>query len=368
MARGRRRSRGGAPPAGNGTVGVQNPMALLGKFLRVGMPLTAVLMIACSSSGDRDLEDASVASVDGPAGDGAGTVALDADASVDSGAMDGGIPDIGAPRAPFRILFDAAHKNSVGNADWILDGMSPDPAPAHPISETEWSGGISAWGVGLHVSGRYEVRQLPAGTALAFGGGGSGDLRGFDAFVSDEPEAPFTTAEQAALMQFVEGGGGLFLVADHAGAQRCTTCVEAWRVINGFLVTGAAAGAFGISCDGNTIGRAGLTGSPSDAPVTTHFTSGHFGPAAGLSFHSGTSVSVTGSNALATVVVASAAGGLMASSSLPSGGRVVLLGDSSPTDDGTCTGCGARLYDGWGEVDNANFILNATAWLVHDGS
>lgn len=323
--------------------------------------MLAVLIAACARSTE---------AVSGSDGDGrdAGASSPGGDGSIGVDMTDAGSPDASTVRGPFRILFDAAHRNSVGNADWILGGRAADPAPVHPRSESDWPGGISAWGFGLHIGRRYEVRQLPPGTSLVFGGGGSGDLLGFDAFVSDEPEAPFTTAEQTALMRFVEAGGGLFFVADHAGAERCSACTEAWRVINGFLVTGAAAGVFGIRCDGNTIGRSGLTGSPSDALMTSHFTSGHFGTAARLSFHSGTSVSLSGTSALATVVVTSSAGGLMVSSSLPSGGRVVLLGDSSPTDDGTCTGCGARLYDGWGEVDNANFILNATAWLVHDGS
>jgi hypothetical protein len=45
-----------------------------------------------------------------------------------------------------------------------------------------------------------------------------------------------------------------------------------------------------------------------------------------------------------------------------------VLGDSSPADDGTCTGCGAALHDGWDEASARAFILNATAWLAHDGS
>lgn len=283
----------------------------------------------------------------------------------DAGVFDAGVPDAG-PRL-FRILFDAAHDNSVGNADWVLD-TSAIPSPVHPTSETQWSGGISAWGFDLHTSGRYEVRQVPSGTALNFGGGGAGDLRGFDVFISDEPEQLFTSQEQAALMQFAQAGGGLFFVADHSGAKRCSTCTEAWRTINGFLVTGAGNDLFGVKCDGNNIAQSGVTGTPAASPVTTHFTTGHFGDASGLSFHSGTSVSPTGSNPAASVVVTSPAGGFMISSSLPSGGRLVLLGDSSPADDGTCTGCGATLYDGWGEVDNARFILNATAWAAHDGS
>ena len=64
---------------------------------------------------------------------------------------------------------------------------------------------------------------------------------------------------------------------------------------------------------------------------------------------------------------AQTAGGFMAASQLPGRGRLVLLGDSSPADDGSCQ-CSASLQNGWGEASNAAFILNATAWLAHDGS
>ena len=50
------------------------------------------------------------------------------------------------------------------------------------------------------------------------------------------------------------------------------------------------------------------------------------------------------------------------------GGRPVVLGDSSPADDGRCTSCSASLHDGWDEASARPFILNATAWLAHDGS
>ncbi|HEX8106209.1 MAG TPA: hypothetical protein VF516_00715 [Kofleriaceae bacterium] len=96
-------------------------------------------------------------------------------------------------------------------------------------------------------------------------------------------------------MPFANAGSGIFLVSDHSGAKRCSACTEAWQVINGFLTTGAAT-AFGVK-----------------------------------------------------VVVNSSAGGFLVASQLTTGGRLVVLGDSSPADDGTCTGCSASLHDGWDE-------------------
>lgn len=324
-------------------------------------PSAAVEGSADADTSDVDAPDAGGVRDAGPSpADDAGESDSGNDAAVDAGTADAGARTI-------WVLFDAAHKNAVGNANWVLDSQAPAPAPLHPTVETQWSGGISSWGFDLHATGRYEVRQLPVGITLTFGGGGPGDLGAFDVFVTDEPEEPFTAGEQAALLQFVEAGRGILFVADHAGAKRCTTCTEAWRVINAVLVTGSFADTLGVHLDGNTIGQSGLNGTVTGSAHAAHFAAGPFGTASELSFHSGSSVSAS-ANAAASVVVAAGGVGMMAASVLPSGGRVVVLGDSSPTDDGTCGSCGARLYDGWAEVSNANFILNATAWAARDGS
>ena len=251
-----------------------------------------------------------------------------------------------------RVLFDAAHKQAVGNAYWVLDSHTP-PSPANPTSETAWSGGISAWGYRLVKSGQYTVSQLSSGS-LTWGGGGAGDLKNVDVFVSDEPEVEFTAAEQAALMSFVQAGGGIFLASDHSGAKRCTTCSEAWSVINAFLVTGAAADAFGAKCDGNNISATATVSDP-------RFAAGSFGNGTKLVYHSGSSVSATKTNAF--VIAASGTKGMMIGSELTGGGRLILLGDSSPIEDGTCV-CSAKLHNGWGDGDDATLILNATAWLA----
>ena len=308
--------------------------------------------------------------------DAAGNVGVSNPASVtvanlqtsDGGAQgtDGGT-DGGSHPGSFRVLFDTAHNNVAGNADWLVDSHGVDPVPSNPTSESQWSGGISAWAFGLHASGRYVIKQLPTQTSLNFGAGGPGDLQNFEVFISDEPELAFNEAEQSALMQFAQKGGGIFLVSDHSGAVRCSSCTQAWQVINGFLQTGAA-NAFGVKCDGNSIGSSGLIGSATSAGLSAPFTQGPFGHATGLSYHAGTSVSLSGAgNPNAAIVVSSSSGGMMAASTLPSGGRLVLLGDSSPTDDGTCTSCGAKLHGGWAEASDSQFILNATAWLAHDG-
>jgi hypothetical protein len=265
------------------------------------------------------------------------------------------------------VLFDAAHKNVAGNADWIVDTHYPDPQPSNPTSETSWNGGISAWGFDLYASGRYAIHQLPPGTALTWSGGGTGDLHNYDVFITVEPEANFSALEQEALWSFVQAGRGVVLVSDHSGASRCGSCVEAWQVLNAFLVSGPGA-PLGLKLDGNDVGGSGLTGTATASPLSSHFTQGPFGAASTLVYHSGSTVSTTATNPAAALVVNSSSGGMMGAAEVASGGRAVVLGDSSPPDDGTCSGCGAQLYNGWGEGNDAHFILNATAWVAHDGS
>jgi hypothetical protein len=262
-------------------------------------------------------------------------------------------------------MFDTAHRQDEGNAFWLVDDNAPNPSPASPTRESDWNGGISSWGYRLWASGRYAITQLPEGTALNHGGGGSGDLSNVNVFVSVEPERRFSAAEQRALMSFLDGGGGVYLIADHAGAVRCGSCVAGCDVLNDFLVTGQGT-AVGLKCDGNTVGDSGLFGSLVAPHDTGPLGAGPFGAARRLAFFSGSSVSVTGTNVDAAVVVSAGGAGMMATATLGQG-RVVLVGDSSTTDDGTCV-CSAALYDGWRNADNATMTLNATAWLARDGS
>src|ERR1043166_5867037 len=70
------------------------------------------------------------------------------------------------------VLFDAAHAQTAGNADWTLDEDSCGTAQRYPTpdqsgitsstAETYWSGGFSAMGVALVKKG-FHVESLPAG-------------------------------------------------------------------------------------------------------------------------------------------------------------------------------------------------------------
>src|SRR5437016_3469215 len=128
------------------------------------------------------------------------------------------------------ILFDAKHAQTAGNADWTLDEDScgiaqrfptPDQTTVTPSTpETYWSGAFSAFGIDLVKKG-FHVESLPKGARITFGDASNAqDLSHYDVFVIPEPNVRFTAAEITAIRSFVQNGGGLFMISDHAGSDR----------------------------------------------------------------------------------------------------------------------------------------------------
>lgn len=127
-----------------------------------------------------------------------------------------------AAAAPHRVLFDNSKAETAGNADWIISTSQPDPLAqnANPSTEKSWTGALSAWGVALQKTGQYSLKTLPAGSTISYGTGAALDLANFDTFVVPEPNIRFSAAEKAALIRFVQNGGGLFLISDHNQSDR----------------------------------------------------------------------------------------------------------------------------------------------------
>src|SRR5689334_15084715 len=65
-----------------------------------------------------------------------------------------------AEQGHYAVLFDDAHAETAGNADWIISTSMPDPLQenANPRTEQDWTGGLSAWGVTLQRTGRYTLK------------------------------------------------------------------------------------------------------------------------------------------------------------------------------------------------------------------
>ena len=276
-----------------------------------------------------------------------------------------------------RVLFDNSKAETAGNADWIISTSQPDPLGqnANPTSETSWTGALSAWGVALQRTGQYSLKTLPAGNTVTYGGSGALDLKNFDEFVIPEPNVLFSAAEKKAILQFVQAGGGLFLIVDHTGSDRNNDGEDSVEIATDLMSNNGVDNTdpFGFSIDSNDIS--------SENPVAISSTTdpvinGSFGKVTGSiirdgstqTLHKTDNSSVKGLVWRTTSSQTGSTGAFFTTSTFGSG-RVAVWGDSSPIDDGTGQS-GNTLYDGWNDPAGTNkaLALNATAWLAGSGA
>ncbi|MET8450295.1 hydrolase [Streptomyces sp. NPDC005209] len=274
-----------------------------------------------------------------------------------------------------RILFDNAHAETAGNADWIISTSQPDPLgqDSSPSAETDWTGALSSWGVSLQKTGGYSLKTLPSGSSLSYGGSSTTDLSNFDTLVLPEPNTLFTTAEKTAIMNFVKNGGGLFMISDHTGADRNNDGQDAVEILNDLMTNNSvdSTDPFGFSIDSLSI-SSGYPAAISDS--TDPVLHGSFGTVTKSLIASGTTATLkpADNSSVKGLLYRSGYSGNTGAFFLTStfgSGRVAFWGDSSPIDDGTGQS-GNTLYDGWNDsgATNAALALNATAWLAGSGS
>jgi len=275
-----------------------------------------------------------------------------------------------AAATPHRILFDNAHAETAGNADWIISTSQPDPLgeDSSPSTETDWTGAISSWGVALQKTGNYSLKTLPSGSSLTYGGSGAQDLANFDTLVLPEPNTLFTTAEKTAIMNFVKNGGGLFMISDHTGADRNNDGEDAVEILNDLMTDNSvdSTDPFGFSIDSLSI-SSDYPSAISDS--TNPVLHGSFGTVTKSLIASGTTATLKPADnssvkgLLYRTGYSGNTGAFFATSTFGSG-RVAFWGDSSPIDDDTGQS-GNTLYDGWNDsgATNAALALNATEWL-----
>ncbi|MEV6737030.1 hydrolase [Streptomyces sp. NPDC051104] len=271
---------------------------------------------------------------------------------------------------PHRVLFDNAHAETAGNADWIISTSQPDPLgqDSTPSAETDWTGALSSWGVALQKTGNYSLKTLPSGSSLSYGGSSALDLKNFDTLVLPEPNTLFTTAEKTAIMNFVKNGGGLFMISDHTGADRNNDGYDAVEILNDLMTNNSvdSTDPFGFSIDSLNI-TSGYPAAISDS--TDPVLHGSFGTVTKSLIANGTTATLKPSDnsSVKGLVYRSGYSGNTGAFFLTSAfgsGRVAFWGDSSPIDDGTGQS-GNTLYDGWNDsgATNAALALNATEWL-----
>lgn len=276
---------------------------------------------------------------------------------------------------PKKFLFDATKAETAGNADWVLDADStpqrfPTPAQSNITATTPesfWKGGLSAWGVALAKLG-HTVETLPSGTAITYGGTGAQDLKNYDVFVIDEPNTRFTAAEKVAILNFVNNGGGLFMIADHTASDRNNDGWDSPAIWNDLMSTNTIkANPFGITFTLNSFSETTTNRLSATTNTVLNGTQGivtqlKYSAGASMTINSTANTSVKGliwrstsTQGTSNIMCATATYGL---------GRVVAIGDSSPADDGTGA-TGDTLYPGWTELaSHSRLHMNASLWLA----
>ncbi|MGH3344012.1 MAG: hypothetical protein ACRDPK_14315 [Carbonactinosporaceae bacterium] len=262
------------------------------------------------------------------------------------------------------VLFDASH-----GEPGSISSMQPNPLveDLNPADEDDWTGTLSAWGVGLQRTGRYVIRTLPSSGRITYGDPAHAlDLERFDTLILPAPAQPLTEAERAAVLRWLRDGGGLFLIAGGAAS----------RDALGDLV---AREPFGFSFE-----RAG----PAQGPAMTALRAGGpilagpFGQVAGstvtgdtaLRLDSGGNPTVRGWIWRAGEDRRSGRGLVFATAALGRG-HVAAWSGGAAVDDGTPTrrptgqarrAGGQADNHGWAHppTTDGRLALNATAWLA----
>jgi hypothetical protein len=238
------------------------------------------------------------------------------------------------------VLFDLGKHEASGNADWRIDG------------------GYSSWADELRRQG-FEPRSITDKTIS------SQTLIEANVLVIPEPQNPFSDSERQAILEFVQRGGGLLMIADHRDSDRDNDGWDSPEVFNGW--------------DGKT---------PSNAP-SEHRKSLDAALTFGLSFSFVSSfrdpVITIKPLVMHSVVDGLPSAGIYVGTSLEKGtplmgangktylavseigkGRVLGYGDSSAFSDGTFSDGTKSKYNNWVNLSNARLAINAVKWLAQD--
>jgi hypothetical protein len=275
-----------------------------------------------------------------------------------------------------KFLFDATKAETAGNADWVIDqDASPQQIPT-PLqstiiastAETYWTGAISSWGIALVKAGQT-VETLPSTGTITYGNASNPqDLSKYDVFVVDEPNIRFTAAEKTAILNFVSNGGGLFMISDHTISDRNNDGWDSPDIWNDLMNNnGAVTNPFGFTIDLTNITE--LTSNVLTGNATNPILHGTQGNVTQLDYHNGATLTLN-STANASVqgliwrsTSTQSTTNAMSASAIYGTGRVYVVTDSSPMDDGTGA-AGNTLFNGWTTFSHIPLFMNASLWLA----
>ncbi|WP_207643254.1 DNA-binding protein [Cellulosilyticum ruminicola] len=285
------------------------------------------------------------------------------------------------------ILFDNAHAQTAGAADWVIDG------------------GFSDFANDLAGEG-YSVKELRKGSSITYS-----DLSDAAVFVIPEANVPFKVSEQEALAQYVADGGSILFIADHYNADRNKNRWDSSEVFNGYrrgayddpakgMNSGERNSAamqevvssdwlsteFGVRFRYNALGD--LSANQIVAPGECfNITSG----ISSVAMHAGSTVAITNPQVAKGIIYTPEGGISKWSSAVDQGvynnggiaegayvaiakkgkGKAAFIGDSSLVEDATPkylkeeTGKKKTTYDGYKEEDDALLLMQLTNWLAN---
>jgi hypothetical protein len=236
--------------------------------------------------------------------------------------------------ADFHVLYDDTHGQTAGNADWTINGAYSE------MADLLKANGFVIDSLKAVAPDRKITHEL---------------LSKYQALILAEPNNPYNAQEMKAIVDFVKNGGGAFLIGDHGGADRDNDGWDAVKAINAF------SSALGFKYTGDTF---------SEAPVRGTFNKEHpatYGIRAIGAWAASTILPVDAPNCTFTELIGSRTkkGAYLAAIEVEKG-RVIVLGDSSPFDDGVGSGGKKALHDSYDSFmySHPQMAYNAMKWVT----
>lgn len=223
-----------------------------------------------------------------------------------------------------NVLFDEAHAQTAGNADWVITGAFSD------FGDMILDLGKNVYAEKMEISEKL--------------------LNLFGMLILPEPNRPYTSNEIKAMLNFVKNGGGLFIIADHVGADRNNNGWDSVKIFNEFVYE------FGFLISEDNLGN--------QEPVPYYYDHEITKGISKVGVWSGASITILDKNKVEVLIAAK--------NKLPyvvlteyGKGLVVAIGDSSPFDDGDGD-LSSVLYDGWNWGDNAKLAENIIKYFYNN--
>lgn len=221
-----------------------------------------------------------------------------------------------------NVLFDAAHSQKAGNADWVTEGAFSD-----------FGDKVEELGMKFYSEKLKLTKEL---------------LELFGILILPEPNAPYTQEEISAIIEFVKNGGGLFVISDHGHSDRNGNGWDSVKIFNEFVPN------FGFEFVGDNLEEAPLAHILPDE-ITKNIKE--------IGLWNGSSIKVLKKD-VKILIKTSENKPFMIKTKFENG-SVIAIGDSSPFDDGTGD-AGDMLHNGWSWGDDSKLAENVLKYFLNE--